>query len=952
MPLIFRKIRDNHIATIAVAGSMIGIVYMMLRAYRAAKRLELQGNIAPTSAKDIAERDAEVSPWAGLEVTPPHVVDGAHGVRADQLKDIVFKNLCYMIIEDNVSRRYCDAFFVKSNIALIPKHILKEEEAMGKFFRKGGNTNGAYFHANVSRKFSVEIPDSDLILIWIPNSGSMRDLSKYLTPEVQSRAIDSSMVWKSADGERFDTRAMLKPGVVRTSLCNFPGFNYTLQEETFNGLCMGVWIAEHAKQIVGFHLGGKGKIGGAGMITLQIFEDAEAKLRDIEGVLLAKSAGNVMTSQYGVNFYEGEHIHGKSPTRFLKPGNNLTVYGSVIGRVQPKSNVVPTNISEAVERVCKVKQQWGPPQFNKPSWKPWQTALSNSSTPSMGMEGNLLQKAVTDYKEPLLKLVRENEHLRNDIKPLTDMETVCGVDGKRFIDKMKPSTSLGFPLSGPKSQYLTELDPLDYDDFACPKELDDKFWQGFEKMKEAYLAGERAYPIFKASLKDEPTKLGKDKVRVFQAAPIALQLGIRKYYLPVARFLSLYPLETECAVGLNAQGPEWDTLARHVRKYGADRILAGDYSKYDQRMSYQLISAAFRVLIDIARESGNYTDEDISIMEGLASDVGQPTMAYNGDYVGHIGSNPSGQNLTVYINSIVNSLLFRCAFFHIVEEKKHKPFREVCALTTYGDDAKSSVHKDYDEFNHLSVAKFLEDRDMKFTMPDKEAEPTKYMTDEDADFLKRKNVYNSEVNLYFGALDEQSIFKSLHSIIRSKAVSNDEQCMCNIDGALREWFAHGRDTYERRREEMNQVAVMSGLRHGCSELDVTYDMALERFCDKYGVEKLDNQCGEELSVSTVDYNDHCVGTWTDPFFWWEHYLADIGYIFWIIVWFLALAGYVDIDVSKVKIDWYAVKVYILMQLLSQRLYVILIQMMLFGFGLAFTKVCVFYHTIIKELFFQ
>jgi hypothetical protein len=154
---------------------------------------------------------------------------------------------------------------------------------------------------------------------------------------------------------------------------------------------------------------------------------------------------------------------------------------------------------------------------------------------------------------------------------------------------------------------------------------------------------------------------------------------------------------------------------------------------------------------------------------------------------------------------------------------------------TYGDDAKGSVKEGYDEFNHVSVADFLGSRDIKFTMSDKESEPVPFMRDEDADFLKRKNIFNSETNLIFGALDEKSIFKSLHSILRSKHVTNEEQCAQNIDGALREWFAYGRDVYESRRAEMNRVAELSNLTYACSELDTTYDMALERFSEKYGV---------------------------------------------------------------------------------------------------------------------
>jgi hypothetical protein len=414
------------------------------------------------------------------------------------------------------------------------------------------------------------------------------------------------------------------------------------------------------------------------------------------------------------------------------------------------------------------------------------------------------------------------------------MQTVCGIDAMRFIDKMPPNTSVGYPLSGAKSNYLTLLEPEEYPSHQCPAQLDPMFWEEAYKMEELYASGERAYPIFKACLKDEPTPRTKDKVRVFQGAPMCLQLVVRKYYLPIARTLSLFPLVSECAVGINAQGPEWDQLAKHVKQFGEDRILAGDYSKYDLRMPAQVMFAAFRIMMDMAKYSGNYSDRDLTIMEGIATDICYPLMAYNGDLIQHFGSNPSGQNLTVYINSIVNSLLFRSAYFHVTRNRAVvPPFREVCALTTYGDDAKSSVHKDFPEFNHISVAAFLQERDMVFTMPDKESEPTPYMRDEDADFLKRKNVYSEDTGMIMGALTEDSIFKSLHTTLKSSALTKEQQSMQNIDGALREWFNHGREVYEKRRAQMIDVADRAGIKHGCTVIHETYDDRLKAWKDRY-----------------------------------------------------------------------------------------------------------------------
>lgn len=862
MPVLFKKIRDNHVLTVAGVGTLLGCVYLAIRAWRSARNLGLQGKLNPTSMEDIRARDAEANPWAGVQISPLVATQQNATATPDQVTASVERNLTYMVVKHGDKSRYCDALFLRTGIAVIPNHILEGDDAYTHFYRTGRRANGAVIKTFISRKTAVRIPDSDLLMVWVPGSPDFKDITCHLVHQPVKRQIPCTMIWKNEQMETETYHALLKPDTVTTSIGSYLGYRYLLDKPTKDGLCMGTWLyTANATQIVGFHLGGKGNHGGAGFFSKAHYNAALEQLRQMEGILIPVAEGSVPSSLYGENFFEGPHVHKKSPVNFLPEDNALKIYGSCAGRSSVKSEVTETIISPHVEAVCGVPQKWGPPQFDSPNpetgapqrWKPWQASLEQSSCPSPGMEGTLLVKASADYKAPIVRIVQDNPEIAREIKPLTDMENVCGIDGRRFIDKLKPNTAVGYPLTGPKSKYLTLLDPALYDGVSFPVELDQRFWAELARMEELWLDGERAYPIFKASLKDEPTKLGKEKVRVFQAAPIALQLAVRKYFLPLARLLSLFPLVSECAVGINAQGPEWDELARHVKQHGDDRILAGDYSKYDLRMPAQLIMAAFRILIDVARATGNYSPRDIKIMEGIATEIAYPVMAYNGDLLQHIGSNPSGQNLTVYINSVVNSLLFRCGFFDIYKNRDLSgvTFRQVVSLITYGDDAKSSVKAGWDDFNHISLAEFLSARDMKFTMPDKESEPTKYMTDIDADLLKRKNVYNPDTGLIMGALDESSIFKSLHSVLRSKAVSNEEQCMCNIDGALREWFSHGRDVYEKRRAEMQEVAARAGIAHGCSELSVDYDMALTRYASKYNLE-LANQSGVLLDPQAGD----------------------------------------------------------------------------------------------------
>ena len=837
LPSSLKQFRDNHMRYILGASVGLVAVHTLVSLWKATKLVpEPHGNLAPETMTQIAERDAEQNPWAEAMVSPIPCSVASKTTTFDDLKALVTANLYYMSYTVAGKRTFCDAFFPCSNVALVPQHIWTHNELDAKFVRHDPKKIGGNFSAKLSRSYTHFFPDTDLALVWVPSGGDHRDLSAFFT-EGSAPRCPATMLFRKEDGEIETFKTLMSPSLVSTVSRTYQGHKYTLDRPTFRGLCMAVLVTEtKGPTIGGFHLGGvTGKASGAsGCLPRAQLDVGIANLRNKEGVLISKNSGTLPTSQYDIQFFQDNKIHPKSPINFLPEGANLKYYGQVIGRSTYYSAVVSTPISDIVEKICGVPNKWGKPKFD--SGYPWQASLQYSSNPSVGVPGDVLQRAVIDYRDGIIEKLLSIEGWIGTIKPLTDMEIVCGIDGLRFIDKMPPNTSVGFPLSGPKRDHLTLLDPKDYPSHACPATLNPIFHEEADNMEKMYLRGERAYPFFKACLKDEPTPLIKDKVRVFQSAPIAFQLLIRKYYLPIMRILSVMPFVSECAVGINALGTEWSAFSEHIHKFGKDRILAGDFSKYDLRMPAQLMLASFRVYIDIARHC-KYSPRDISIMEGIASDISYPLMAYNGDLLQLFGSNPSGQNLTVYLNGGVNSLLLRC-FFYTVYPKGGK-FRDAVAAMTYGDDLKSSVHKDFPKMNHVDYAKYLLSVDIVFTMPDKESVATEYMHDLDADFLKRKNVTMPELGVCVGALCEDSIFKSLHAVLKSNAVTTTQQSMSNIDGALREWFAHGRDVYERRREQMSTVAHTAGISHGCTQLTVTYDDQLQVFCEKYNVKRLD-----------------------------------------------------------------------------------------------------------------
>ncbi len=856
---IFRSIRASKTKTFISMCAIAGLIYKFTGLFRAAIALQ-QSALVPDDVAEIEKRDAEVNPWATAIAAELHVTDKSATMTIDQLLKKVEANLCHGVFVENGFQQKCNVLALGGNTFLMPLHVFKNRKDMRALFtRRDPSELNSTFKAMVSANYMIPIPGKDLCLVNIASGGVFADI-RHLFPRKITASGSAYFLYKNSDGSmRSDP---IRITYTKDSQSGGPGYDYSLPYDTFTGLCMGVVVANFARTCIGgVHLRGvpNSPQGKALIVTQQEIQEAwDSATKKWRGAFPSTVNGDFPITRYEKQVLVTQDIHEKSPVNYLPLGSNVEYLGQDGRRVShTKSKVRKTPISDAVAEVTGVQNHFGPPKFHRT--RMWQASLAYSANPSAGIEGSLVQAAYDDYVNGLISVFKSDKFaswVYSELTPMSEMETLCGKDGKRFIDAMPKGTSKGYPLSGPKRDMIELLDPVDYPGFQCPAKANPMIIEEMEKMEQILLSGKRCYSIFKACVKDEPTEISKDKVRVFQAADWATQMMVRKYFLPLARVLSLFPLDSECAVGVNAQGPEWDQLANHMKKHGADRILAGDYSKYDLRMPAQLINAAFAVLIEIAQKCGRYTKEDLTIMRGIATEIAYSCVAYNGDIIIHKGSNPSGQNLTVYINCIVNSLQLRCAYFHLWPSHlgKPKPFREVCAVMTYGDDVKGSVKEGYDWFNHISYANFLRERDMVFTMPDKESEPTPYMKDLEADFLKRENKFNEDTGMIHGALAEDSIFKSLHTVLESKVVSLEDQSAGNIDGALREWWQHGREVYEFRRRQMKEVAFKCGLSNSCSMLTESYEDRLKHFQIRYlgrAPDEIDELADDDAFVSTV-----------------------------------------------------------------------------------------------------
>jgi hypothetical protein len=827
------EIRDTHVSNICKAVGVIGILYTLSKMYRSWKSMKIQGSLEPTTQVEVDKRDMEKDVWIPVSTRELPVRTDAKTTTPHQLSDLVSKNLVYGTVTSGGKNYMVNGLFITSNVVIIPDHYFITDEISVVFRKKNPDTCGGKFTVALSKRQSVLLDKTDIRVCYACAGGSFKDLTKYF-PKGQVPFHEFEMLWRNKDGEITKAHGLAEPCMTSNGAVDFRGLRYqSLTITTFKGLCGATLVARKQPLITGIHLGGQtGTIRGcSGVLEYDTIVEAMKLLRTLEGVIISGSAEHFETQVLGINVLNETPLHPKSPLNYMPLESQVEYYGTCPGMTSFKSDVKVTPISEHVTDVMDSPNIYGPPiQF--PQYVGWQECLANLSNPAKPYSTDLLDVAVRDYKEDLLPIFKNP--LWNDARPLTDQENLCGIPGKKFIDAIKLDTSMGFPLNGKKRRFVTELPPTPEN--PNNRVFDPMIMDEIKRCEDCYRRGERAYPIAKACKKDEV--LSKPKCRIFYGNALPLTYLVRKYYLPILRVLQMNPLKAESAVGINCHGPEWEELHQHIFKHGEEHLIGGDYGKYDQKIPSQLIFAALRILIDFAREC-DYSDEDISVMEAMTGDLVYAVVAFNGDLIGFItGTHISGNSLTAQLNGICGALNMRCYFYahHSFDNfEERKRFRDYVALMTYGDDNIGTKKKELDNFTIKGFSEFLAEYGQIYTMPDKESELLDYLPAEDFEFLKRKSVFIPEIGCHVGALVDKSCEKMLHCFMRGKGapLTEEHACGINIDTALREWFNHGRDVYEKRRAQLQEIAKRANLSHLCTELDRDFDERVQIWKENY-----------------------------------------------------------------------------------------------------------------------
>jgi hypothetical protein len=372
-------------------------------------------------------------------------------------------------------------------------------------------------------------------------------------------------------------------------------------------------------------------------------------------------------------------------------------------------------------------------------------------------------------------------------------------------------------------------------DLQDPVDVTDEIKDRCQHIIDCYKDGKRSSSVYMAHLKDEAVtfaKMKEKKTRLFSGAPMDLTIVTRMFLLTTIRFVQRNKLLFESAPGIIAQSSDWGELYDYITQHGADRIVAGDYRKFDKTMPAKFILKAFDILKHVCILSGNYSDEDLKIIDGIAVDTAYAMTDVNGDLLQFYGGNPSGHALTVIINGLVNCLYMRYAYYELNPESRVDNFKQNVSLITYGDDNLLGVSDRCNWYNHTTISQLFAEYGLGYTMADKEAESVPYIHIDDASFLKRSFRFDDTTGFCFAPLELESSEKSLMVWTYSKSVCPGKQAVDIVTSVMQDYFFRGKEFFEEKRTLLYNCLLECGMEEYIEENTfLTWDQYVERFID-------------------------------------------------------------------------------------------------------------------------
>lgn len=728
---------------------------------------------------------------------------------------------------------HCQAIGVKTNTIVMPAHAFLA--GADYYLVRRVTTNPAVKNARF--KFTMQsdgilMRHGDILFYTLPQIGTVKDIMRYI-PKVKPPDLayldvltrDELGVVTQFSGSFSDDRGQVSHGgTFMGKTVTADGFAYMSNygRPGFSGA--PIVTSTQPSLLVGIHIAA-GTRNGSTYCHVGAWFPSEGFCKDNMRVYYSIPAtvnsGTLPTRKYDTQTI----VHGISEKSimFRMEEGHYNYYGRTpaITPFNDMSGVVPTVCASQIQEQFG-GLEYGPPKLRGPDGKDNQAKWLNDLNKRANTAGNIPQGivewAVRDY---LSGIPRPTKQECVDFGPMSEFEVLNGRDGVIELGPMNFQGSVGYPNPKPLKDICVQVERQRGTSYNL---IDNEIRTEWNNLRRCYKVGKRYYVYHSQFPKIEPTPIHKDKVRNILNPEVVCKLEARRILLTVIAYLEHYRYESECAVGINPYGSEWDDLYRKFTR--PRRCFAMDYGYYDITMGPQMCLAAYAVFYHVGVMLG-YDESDLQSILGLAYDTTYPIVVVNGEVFSFYGSFTSGSVETSGRNSVANALLLRCAFYMGLETCWFKPavtrFREYVFLLTYGDDNVGDVKLSCTWFDMRLVQEMLGQYGYIITDANKSKVVPRFIKLASVDFLKRGFKYNDSLGYFVGILDENSILKRLKSILKPKApLTTKTITLQNIDSALDEWFLYGPKVYEFKRAKLLKAVEESPLKVGPISINTTY----------------------------------------------------------------------------------------------------------------------------------
>lgn len=338
-------------------------------------------------------------------------------------------------------------------------------------------------------------------------------------------------------------------------------------------------------------------------------------------------------------------------------------------------------------------------------------------------------------KNHMLLSLRSWQTSYSHMEVLSDFDTVNGYGLMKAVDM---STSAGFPYviinnTSGKLPFFEEYVVNGSKKFRMRSFVQSEFDDRESKAKTLFV--KETY--FIDTLKDETRLLDKvlsGKTRVFQVAPVDLNLLIRKYFGTFISFCHSTYLTGEMAVGINANSYDWTIMFKSLVS-NSDVFINGDGKNFDASLGQQYMME----IVEVINEFYNDGNVNANVRRTIfATILNSHHIVGNVVYVAKQG-NKSGIALTTIFNNLAGMFAIRLAYLRFAKTLSHFELHVSCKF--YGDDdlisVKKLINSDGIKFDSLYYKTVWADLGVEYTSAHKDQELKSYYDQKDLTFLQR-----------------------------------------------------------------------------------------------------------------------------------------------------------------------------------------------------------------------